>query len=174
MEDTVSQRSAGRTAATATGTAAEVAGTSAGVAAQRAGAALARAGTVLERQSTETAPALGAAVGSAVETAVERMTGVADRVGTVVESVGSTVGGLVEEPGARGGAALDALRGARVGPPVAVRRWPWALGAALLGAAAGAAAALLVHRLQGSDAPGAQEPHELRAVVDLPADGPPP
>ncbi|MGI8536457.1 MAG: hypothetical protein ACR2K2_08150 [Mycobacteriales bacterium] len=69
----------------------------------------------------------------------------------------------------RGGAAWDAVRGARVGPPTAVRRWPWALAAAVLGAAAGGAVAVLVRRLGGQDAPGALEPAELKAVVDRPA-----
>lgn len=67
----------------------------------------------------------------------------------------------------RGDAALTALRGQRVGPPMAVRRWPWAVGAAVLGAAAGAAVALLVGRLVvGRDAPDAQDPSDLQAVVD--------
>lgn len=68
----------------------------------------------------------------------------------------------------RGSAAWDAVRGTRVGPPVAVRRWPWALGAAALGALAGGALVVVVRRLAGQDAPGAQEPEELRAVVDRP------
>ena len=68
----------------------------------------------------------------------------------------------------RGGAAWDAVSGARVGPPTAVRRWPWALAAAALGAVAGGALAVLVRRLGGQDAPGAQEPEELEAVVDRP------
>jgi len=73
----------------------------------------------------------------------------------------------------RGGAAWDAVRGARVGPPTAVRRWPWALAAAALGAAAGGAVAVLVRRLAGQDPPGAQEPEELEAVVDRPDSLPP-
>ena len=67
-------------------------------------------------------------------------------------------------------AALTALRGERVGPPLAVRRWPWAVGAAVLGAAAGAGVAVLAGRLlMGQDAPDAQEPEDLEAVVDRPA-----
>ena len=72
----------------------------------------------------------------------------------------------------RGGAARAALRGSRVGPPTAVRRWPWALAAAILGAAAGSGVAVLVRRLEGQDAPGAQDPSELEAVVDRPASQP--
>ena len=72
----------------------------------------------------------------------------------------------LDEARIRGGAAWDALRGERVGPPVAVRRWPVALTAALLGAAAGAAVAYLLRRLSPADAPDAQEPEELVAVVD--------
>jgi hypothetical protein len=33
---------------------------------------------------------------------------------------------------------------------------------------------MLLRRLQGEDRPGAQEPHELRAVVDVPTDPPAP
>lgn len=73
----------------------------------------------------------------------------------------------------RGGAAWDAVRGARVGPPTAVRRWPWALGAAVLGAVVGSAVAVLARRVGGQDAPGAQEPDELEAVVDRPERPPP-
>lgn len=52
-------------------------------------------------------------------------------------------------------------------PPV--RRWPWAVLAAVLGAAAGSAAAFAVRALEGTDAPDALEPDELQAVVDRPA-----
>ena len=83
-----------------------------------------------------------------------------------------TLTDVLDTSSVRGRAAWDALRGDRVGPPVAVRRWPWAVGAAVLGAAAGAAAALLVGRLVGSDAPDAQEPEDLEAVVDRPTDPP--
>jgi hypothetical protein len=57
------------------------------------------------------------------------------------------------------------LRGRR---PPAARRWPWALLAAVLGAAAGSAAAVVVRSLEGTDAPDAQEPDEVQAVVDRP------
>lgn len=73
---------------------------------------------------------------------------------------------VVDEARVRGGAAWDALRGERVGPPVAARRWPVALAAAVAGAAAGAAVAMVLRRLRTQDAPGAQEPEELEAVVD--------
>lgn len=73
--------------------------------------------------------------------------------------------------------AVDSLRSltpvrfasAQVLPPP--RRWPWAAAAAVLGAAAGAGCVLLLRRLIGQDAPDAQEPGELKAVVDtdLPA-----
>ena len=75
-------------------------------------------------------------------------------------------GRAVDEGWLRGGAALDALQGGPVGPPLAVRRWTWALLAGVLGALAGASAVLLRRRLLGQDEPYAQEPTELRAVVD--------
>ncbi|MBW3638920.1 MAG: hypothetical protein KY451_03585 [Actinobacteria bacterium] len=78
----------------------------------------------------------------------------------------------VETTRVRGEAARDALRGSRVGPPMAVRRWPWALAAAVLGALAGSGVAVLVRRLEGQDAPDAQDPSELEAVVDRPASQP--
>ena len=158
-----SARSVDRAVDKAVGTAVRSGGSTAGTAATTAGTALQRAGAVLETSSASAAPAVGAAVGTAVGTAV-------DTLADVAEQVADTVGGFLEEPAVRGGAALDALLGRRVTPPVAARRWPWALGAALLGAAAGTAVGLLLQRLQRVDAPGAQEPHELRAVVDLPPD----
>jgi hypothetical protein len=72
----------------------------------------------------------------------------------------------------RGEAALDALRGGPVKPPVGVRRWPWAVTAAVVGAAAGAAVAMLAGRLLGQDAPGAQDPEDVQAVVDRAKDPP--
>lgn len=167
-----------RNAQRAAGAATTSAGIAAGAAAQRAGAAVTRAGSTLEHQGRASAPAVGAAVGTAVEAVLEAASaarGAADRLSAVASStaggLAGTVTGFVDEPGVRGLAALDVLRGVPVGPPAARRRWPWAVLAALLGAAAGVAIATTARRLQGSDAPGAQEPHELRAVVDLPQDG---
>jgi hypothetical protein len=74
---------------------------------------------------------------------------------------------LMDEARIRGGAAWDALRGERVGPPVGRRRWPVGLAAALAGAAAGVAVAVALRRVRSGDAPDAQEPEELVAVVDL-------
>lgn len=75
---------------------------------------------------------------------------------------------ILDEARSRGGAAWDALRGERVGPPVAVARWPWALAAAIAGAAAGVAVAIAVRELSRPDAPGAQDPEDLQAVIDRP------
>lgn len=74
---------------------------------------------------------------------------------------------LLDDTRLRTTAAYDALRGGPVGPPLAVRRWPWAILAAVLGAIAGAAVVVLRRRLIGADAPGAQHPEELEAVIDL-------
>jgi hypothetical protein len=149
----------------------------AGSAASRTAGVVQRAGSALEQHGRTRAPAVGTAVGSAVGAALETAgtaREVAGRFGSAAAGVAGelvgTVQGLVEEPGVRGAAALDALRGVPVGPPAARRRWPWALAAAAAGASAGISVAVAVRRLAGSDAPDAQEPHELRAVVDV-ADG---
>lgn len=81
-------------------------------------------------------------------------------------------GAVLETTLVRGAAAVDSLRGGPVGPPIAVRRWPWAVAAAIAGAAAGAAVAQLVGRLLGQDAPDAQEPEDVQAVVDRPGELP--
>ena len=83
------------------------------------------------------------------------------REGAAVRQVVDALEGVVEDGRARAGTAL-ATSGAR--------RWPWSVGAALLGAAAGAAVVLLARRVVGEDAPDAQEPEQLQAVVDV---GPP-
>ena len=88
----------------------------------------------------------------------------------MAHEVTTVVHEVLETGAVRGDAALTALRGGRVGPPLAVRRWPWAVAAAVLGALVGVAAAQLLGRLLlGQDAPGAQEPEDLEAVVDRPA-----
>lgn len=93
-------------------------------------------------------------------------------VARAVDAAGEVLGEVVDASLVRGGAALDALRGSRVGPPVAVRRWPWALGAAVLGAAAGAGVAYVLQRVVGQDAPGAQDPEDVQAVVDRAPEAP--
>lgn len=152
------------------------AATAAAGAAARTAEVVQRAGVALEQHGHASAPSVGSAVGRGVDTAVETASTareVAVRVGTVAAAaVGELVHivqGLVEEPGARGAAALDALRGAPVRPPLGRRRWPWAVAAAVAGASAGGAVAYALRTVEGTDAPDAQEPHELRAVVDVPA-----
>jgi hypothetical protein len=113
---------------------------------------------------------LTARVREQAEPLVERAVG---QVTTTTAPVVLTLADALDTSRVRGGAAWDALRGDRVGPPVAVRRWPWTLSAALLGALAGAAVAAVVLRVVGQDAPDAQEPEDLEAVVDRPVDGPP-
>lgn len=127
--------------------------------------AAARAGELAERAYAEAAPRVERVVSTGLE--VSREVAV-PAVATALE----TVGGALETSRVRGGAAWDALRGGPVGPPVAVRRWPWAVAAAVVGAAAGMAVAQLVARLIGTDAPDAQDPEDLQAVVDRPLDGP--
>lgn len=150
----------------------------AGSAATRAAGLFARAGSALEEHGRASAPAVGAAVGTAVGTALvgaETARAEAGRFGNAASTavrgfaaeLVDTVQGLAEEPGVRGAAAFDALRGAPIGPPAGRRRWPWAMAAAVLGASAGVAVAVVLRRWGGTDAPDAQEPHELRAVVDV-------
>jgi hypothetical protein len=90
------------------------------------------------------------------------------RADELLEDAREKADAILSEAALRGGAAWDALRGERVGPPVAVPRWPWALAAALAGAAAGVAVAIAVRRLDRPDAPDAQEPEDLEAVIDRP------
>lgn len=75
---------------------------------------------------------------------------------------------VLEEAAVRGGAAWDALRGERVGPPVAAARWPWALAAAAAGAAVAVAVVIATRGLGGPEAPDAQDPEDLEAVIDRP------
>ena len=84
---------------------------------------------------------------------------------TLVRQVGEVLEGVVED----GRSLTITTLGRRP-----VRRWPWAAGAAVAGALAGAGVAYAVRRVVGQDAPGALEPEQLRAVVDTAlADGPP-
>jgi hypothetical protein len=88
------------------------------------------------------------------------------RAEAILEEARSRAETVLEEAAVRGGAAWDALRGERVGPPVAKARWPWALAAAVAGAAAGIAVAVA---LRGrADPPDAQDPEDLEAVIDRP------
>jgi len=137
---------------------------------------------------TRTGVEVGAAVGAALGTAAEQVGQQAVRAvdtlvggyGQVRDRVTATTAGQdaaalvhqwtgvlegVVEDGRDRAAALLAVQ-----PPA--RRWPWAVGAAVLGAAAGAAVALAVRRLVGQDAPDAQDPEQLRAVVDTGRTGP--
>ena len=120
---------------------------SAGDLAERAGELAERAGELAER---------------AVELSVPLRSRVADGAGELRVAAAPALGEALE----RGGAAWGALRGDVVVPRGAARRWPWAVGAAVAGALAGAVVAKLLAKVAPADAPGAQEPHELRAVVD--------
>jgi len=102
------------------------------------------------------------------ERAVERSGPLRDRVLEGAGEIRVAAAPVLGEARERGSAAWVALRGDAVVPPVASRRWPWALGAAVAGALAGAVVAKLMATVSPADVPGAQEPHELRAVVDTP------
>ena len=109
--------------------------------------------------SRERAEEVQAEVRAVLEDAVERGAG-------LTADLTAEVAAALDEARNRGGAAWDALRGERVGPPVARRRWPVGLAAAVAGAAAGVAVAIALRRLRAGDPPDAQEPEELLAVVD--------
>lgn len=150
-------------------TAAERAGQLAGRAREGAGELVVAAGPLKERVvegAGELVERSGPFRDRVVEGAGELVVVAAPVVGSAVE----TVSGVLDEALERGEAAWVALRGEQVAPS---RRWPWAVAAAVAGAAAGGAAAVLLRRIAPADAPGAQEPHELRAVVDT-ADAPRP
>ena len=115
--------------------------------AERAGELAERAGELAER---------------AVELSGPLRTRVVDGAGELRVAAAPALGEALE----RGGAAWGALRGDAVVARGAARRWPWAVGAAVAGALAGAVVAKLMAKVAPADAPGAQEPHELRAVVD--------
>jgi len=143
-------------------------------------------------QGARVGASVGAALGSAAEEAAQRAAAaasvIAESYGTVRERAsdavreraagvdtaalvrqwGAALEGVVEDGRERVATALPVALGGRV----TRRRWPWAVGAAVAGAVAGTAAALAVRRLIGEDAPGAQEPEHLRAVVDLDATAP--
>jgi len=88
--------------------------------------------------------------------------------GPLVASPAETVTGVLEDAGGRSSVGRELSVSDRV------RRWPWALGAALAGAVGGAAVAYVAGRLQVPDALGAQEPEQLQAVVDRPDPDPNP
>ena len=129
------------------------------------------------RVGAQVGSAVGAAVGTAYEEATQRAVEartaavkgygvVRERVagadtGAVVKQLGEVLEGVVEDGRER---ALSVF--GRTPPPPKRSRLPWAAGAVVAGAAAGAAVAFAVRRLVGQDAPGAQEPDQLRAVVD--------
>lgn len=97
------------------------------------------------------------------DTVTRQLSDVRDRIaaadtGALVKQWGGVLEGVVEDGRDRAVAVLGRQK-------PAPRRWPWVAGA-LAGAAAGAGVAFAIRRLVGQDAPGAQEPDQLRAVVD--------
>ncbi len=74
--------------------------------------------------------------------------------------------GLLDEAVHRSSAAWDVLRGETVGPPAGHRRWPWAVLAAVAGAAAGVGVAYALARVRTTDAPDAVDPAQVEAVID--------
>jgi hypothetical protein len=90
------------------------------------------------------------------------------RAPSFAENAAADVEAALEEAALRGGAAWDALRGERVKPPIAAARWPWAVGAAVAGAAAGILVAIVVRRFSAPERPDAQDPEDLEAVIDRP------
>lgn len=139
-----------------------VAGTAAGSLGERAGELTERARDAAVELRTTAEPYADKALDSVRGAAVELRSAAAPAVAAAAVSAGGALGTARH----RSADALTVLKGDRVGPPASVRRWPWALGAAVAGAAAGALVVSVLRRVAPGDAPGAQEPHELRAVVD--------
>lgn len=119
-------------------------------------------GTVVEEVARRAAAA-GGSLGEGYGTVRERVEA-ADPAG-LVRQVGGALESVVGEGRARAGALVQ--QPSRV-PAVRRRRAgvPEALAASAAGAVAGVAVVLLVRRLLSHDVPGAQEPEQLRAVVD--------
>lgn len=109
------------------------------------------------------AEVLGAAASVGGGAAVERSRDVAraGRTGAELVPTPEVLEGVLEDAFERGADAWGALRGRHS------RRWPWAVGSALVGAAAAVAVTVVTRRLSTQDAPGAQEPEQVEAVVDL-------
>ena len=134
-------------------------------AAEHAQAAAASAGLA----AAAAAEALGVVAHAAAERGRSALDSATDALGGVARQsadrlpVPVVLEGVVEEAFGRGAEAWQALRGE---PRRPVRRWPWATGTAVAGAVLGVAAAMVYQRLAWRDAPGAQEPEELVAVVD--------
>ncbi len=80
--------------------------------------------------------------------------------GALVRQWSDVLEGVVEDGRERASAVLSVV------PTRRRRRWPWGVGAAVAGAAAGAGVAYVLTRVIGKDAPDAQEPDQLRAIVD--------
>lgn len=76
--------------------------------------------------------------------------------------VGEVLEGVLEDARSRSAEAARV-----VAEQQQAKRWPWAVSVVLAGAGAGAALVLARRTLFGEDAPDAQEPGELQAVVDL-------
>ena len=116
---------------------------------------------------------LGVAARTAREVGEERGRAAADALGTAYGTVreradalpvSTVLEGVLEDARDRGVEVWHRLSGQ---PEPKPSRWPWVAGA-LVGAAVAGAAVVVVRRLLGDDAPGAQEPEQLQAVVDLP------
>ena len=110
------------------------------------------------------AEALGVAVGAVSVAAAGggREVARAVRSGADLVPAPEALEGVLEDAYERGAQAWDVLRGRR-----APRRWPRTAGGAAVGAMVAVVLTVLVRRLATRDAPGAQDPEQVLAVVDL-------
>ena len=115
-------------------------------------------GAAVGASAAELAARVAAGAAAGASAGAGGLAGVLREARGTVASASEVLEGVVED-------ALDRAGVVRWGrkPP---SRWPWAAAAAAAGAAAGAGAVLLLRRVVGQDAPGAQEPEQLQAVVD--------
>jgi hypothetical protein len=133
----------------------------AGAAAEQAGLAAVAAGEVLSAVAGSAREVVGVRGKQAAEGLAAAYEAVRDRADNL--PVPLLLEGVLEDARDRGYDVWEAVGGSR---PKRASRYPWARGGAVAGALLGITAAMAVRRLLRGDAPGAQDPDQVQAVVD--------
>lgn len=141
--------------------AAERAQSHAAAAAEQAGLAAAAAGEALSVVAGTAREVVGERGKQAAEGLAAAYEAVRERADNL--PVGVVLEGVLEDARERGYDVWEAVGGSR---PKRRSRYPWAPRAAVVGGILGVVAAVAVRALRKGDAPGAQEPEQVRAVVD--------